>query len=87
MGEKRKIEGVARAVFLALLLLVGYPLSIGPAILIYGATGRNKAFNDIANAVYYPMAFVPGPFSTAIEEWRDLWDVYGVCGKYGVPEE
>lgn len=79
MEEKRRKHGWAGPILLVIgLLPVAYPLSIGPAVALYGATGSNQVFLDTANHIYYPVLHMPEPFSAPVIWWLDLWDFYGV---------
>ena len=68
MDEKRKKHGWAWAIILVTMMLVAYPLSIGPAFAVIGASGCDLTL------VYAPLE----PFKKVIEPWLDLWDFYGI---------
>lgn len=77
MEEKRQHGWAICAVVVLMAVVVGYPLSSGPAIALYGATGRNETFGHVGSAMYEPLAKLPESFHSALQ-WWDLWDFYGV---------
>ncbi|MGH7138418.1 MAG: hypothetical protein ACREHD_21925 [Pirellulales bacterium] len=60
-------------------LILAYPFSLGPAIMLVGATGthRDPFWFGVFQCVYGPLAFVPGPPGDWLQWWGELWDVYG----------
>jgi hypothetical protein len=77
--QNRKKHGWAWGAILLALLLVAYPLSLGPAIMLVGATGthRDPFWFGAFQLVYGPLAFMPAPIDNVLQRWGELWDVYG----------
>ncbi len=67
------------AILLLAVLLVAYPLSLGPAVALVGATGthRDPFWFTVFQCIYGPLALVPSPLSNPIQWWIELWDFYG----------
>jgi hypothetical protein len=74
--NRKKHRGIWAAIVLTILLVV-YPLSLGPAVMLVGATGRNPFLFAVFQCVYGPLAFIPGPPGDALQWWGELWDIYG----------
>lgn len=79
MTSSRKKSGVAFWATVGLVVvLVGYPLSIGPFVWLHshGYLSLNSA-NIVARSFYRPIAWIyrqgPQPVSDVIEWYRDLW--------------
>lgn len=62
---------------LLLALLVGYPLSIGPAVMIVGASGCNDTIANGFQLVYAPLSFAP-ILGSLLGPWIEFWDIYGI---------
>ena len=79
MEENRRRHGRYWVPILLVALLLAYPLSLGPAITLVGATGthRDPLWFGIFQCVYGPLAFMPSPLDDALQWWGELWDVYG----------
>jgi hypothetical protein len=80
---KKKPRRFAVIVIVVLGLLIAYPLSIGPAVMLLGSlpTGAYPFFLDAFYCVYDgPLGLLPMPdaLSDLLYWWVDLWDVYGV---------
>ncbi|HWB11960.1 MAG TPA: hypothetical protein VG826_22230 [Pirellulales bacterium] len=64
-------------------LLIAYPLSIGPAIMLLGALGVGE-YPFLENAFYCvydrPLGLLtlPDPLSDLLDWWIQLWDIYGI---------
>ncbi|HVX15603.1 MAG TPA: hypothetical protein VHC22_30740 [Pirellulales bacterium] len=80
MDENRKKRGGAWAGLLLAILLVAYPLSIGPAVAILGATGIDPVLCRILVTIYEPLDRLPlpSPLDDALVRWIDAWDFYGL---------
>lgn len=78
MEENRKTHGWAWAAIALFVLPLAYPMSSGPAVAIWGATGGNRTLGAILDSIYYPLGEMPEPFSDMLEWWLELWDFYGV---------
>jgi predicted permease len=82
MEENRKKRGGASAAILLSLLLVAYPLSIGPATTLLGVTNSHPAAMLAFKVAYSPVAAVvtvlPKRCEDAVDRWIALWDFYGV---------
>ncbi len=78
MEENRKKGGWTWVAILLAALLVAYPLSLGPAIMLVGATGTHQdpIWFGVFQCVYGPLAFMPAPIDDALQRWGELWDVY-----------
>lgn len=67
----------------ALGLLIAYPLSVGPAVMLLGALGITE-HPFLENAFYYvydrPLGLLPLPdtLGNLLDWWIQLWDVYGI---------
>lgn len=62
-----------RWLWIAAALLIGYPLSIGPVILLWGLLGRPGWFEDPAALFYRPVLWM-GEFVPVVEWYTDLWN-------------
>lgn len=64
----------APAIILATIvgLLVAYPLSIGPAALLYTCSKSDRVERAFFT-VYEPLGFLPGPMVSALEKWAEMW--------------
>ncbi|HVX15195.1 MAG TPA: hypothetical protein VHC22_28640 [Pirellulales bacterium] len=82
MDENRKKRGGASVALLLALLLVAYPLSIGPAVALLGMTNIHPAAHFVFKAVYLPLGLVvdalPASARPIFEDWLDLWDFYRI---------
>ncbi|HWB12144.1 MAG TPA: hypothetical protein VG826_23155 [Pirellulales bacterium] len=60
-------------------LLLAYPLGLGPAVALVGATGTHQDpfWFTVFQCVYGPLALTPSPLDDTIQWWVELWDVYG----------
>lgn len=77
MEKNRKKRGWAWGTILLAMLLLAYPLSVGPAIAIVGASGCHPTAIKVFQGVYAPLFLLPG-IETMIQPWVDLWDTYGI---------
>ena len=74
--EERKRHGVPWAAVIVMLLLIGYPLSIGPAIPIHKRLSDTELQNRIVDA-YGPVRWLASrsQWSQRVFEWYcDLWE-------------
>jgi hypothetical protein len=75
---RRSRAGPAAAVLVMLLLLVGYVLSIGPAVLLLRRTEPNPQLAQAMQVVYYPVIWLHeytplrGPLDAYVDFWEDL---------------
>jgi hypothetical protein len=77
MKENRKKSGGTWVAIVLVILLVVYPLSLGPAIMLVGASGRNPLLFTAFQCIYGPLSFMPRPVDDALQWWGETWDIYG----------
>lgn len=66
--------GPAIAVLLvAVILPLLYPLSVGPAVLLFESAGRPQPLERLLDAVYDPLESVPEPCYSWLCAYADLW--------------
>ena len=79
MEEKRKPRLFLVFVTAAFILLVVYPLSLGPLLWLHNKGVITPAVAECIGAFYLPLAFacetVPMPIGIAIEWYLALWGV------------
>jgi hypothetical protein len=81
---ERKSRRPAAVILIAIVgLLIAYPLSIGPAVMLLGALGIGEYpfLEDVFYCVYdRPLGLLPlpDPLSDLLDWWITLWDVYGI---------
>ena len=71
--EKRHRSGPAIAAVSTLALAFGYPLSIGPAMMVYRLAEEPEALGTAIDAIYSPLGFLPEPVCAPIENWANAW--------------
>lgn len=77
--EAPRRSSYAAPVWFVVVLIVGYPLSIGPAQLVYNRLGLDGTLmGDVLMYAYLPLAWLrityPGSLlDTAILWWSELW--------------
>jgi hypothetical protein len=54
-------------------LLFGYPLSAGPAVLLYFLAGEPPILEALLETVYRPLEALPEPIEGLLSWWVDLW--------------
>lgn len=57
---------------LLLVVLVIYPLSMGPAALAVNMAGRPATAEKIGAAFYYPLTKLPKPVFRLINKWKEF---------------
>ena len=81
MAENRMKRYGGLVPILIVSLILAYPLSLGPAIMLVGATGthRDPFWFGVFQCIYGPLALTPMPTTLhyALQWWIELWDVYG----------
>lgn len=65
------------AAVLLLGFLVGYPLSVGPSIFQWRASGRSDRVRRLLVLIYAPLEFLPKPVQEPLENWVEFWDELG----------
>lgn len=82
MEENRKKHGWAWTAILLASLFVAYVRSLGPAVMLFGATGARRDPNwfGVFQFTYGPLALseslLPRQLVDIIQWWIALWDVY-----------
>jgi hypothetical protein len=78
--EKKSRRSTALILIAVLGLLIAYPLSIGPAVMLLGAlpTGAYPFFVDAFYCVYDPLGLLPDALNDLLDWWLNLWGIYGV---------
>lgn len=72
------------AVLMLLVLVLGYPLSIGPANLVYVKLGLSgTGFGRVMEVFYRPISAYQASspnnlLSTALHQWVELWERLGI---------
>jgi hypothetical protein len=77
----RKPRRTAAVILVTILgLLIAYPLSVGPAVMLLGALsdGEYPFFLDAFYWVYDPLGLLPDALNDLLDWWINLWDIYGV---------
>ncbi|HVX09579.1 MAG TPA: hypothetical protein VHC22_00120 [Pirellulales bacterium] len=74
MDENRTKRGGTWVAVVLVMLLLAYPLSIGPAFAVVGANRGNGTLVRVFEVVYAPLR----PFKQILEPWIDLWDFHGI---------
>jgi hypothetical protein len=79
---KRKLGRSAWVIIITFVgLLIAYPLSIGPAVMLLGALPANAYpfFLDAFYCIYDgPLGLLPDALNDLLYWWINLWDIYGV---------
>jgi hypothetical protein len=70
--DRRTRSGPAIALALTFALLIGYPLSIGPAAMLYRLTDEPEFLGSAIDIVYRPLALLPEPLGNAIMDWANF---------------
>jgi hypothetical protein len=70
-ADRSTRSGPALAIFLSLGLLIGYPLSIGPMVMIYGVAGEPEFIGSAITVAYAPLALLPECLSGPILDWAN----------------
>jgi len=73
--DNRRVRWMPATGLFASVLLIGYPLSAGPAMLLYSAAGEPQYLEPVLEAVYGPLGALPEPIRKSLEKWVDYWDV------------
>lgn len=60
------------AIGLLIALLICYPISVGPAFMIYRLSGEPEALGSAMDMFYGPLGFLPEWIGNAIEEWGNF---------------
>lgn len=82
MDENRKKHGWAWAAITLGFLIVAYLMSLGPAVMLVGATGtrQDPFWFGVFQCVYGPLALseavLPRQLVDLVQWWIELWDVY-----------
>ena len=63
----------AAAAFLLLTIPLLYPLSLGPAVLIFESMGRPQGVEPYLEVIYSPLIDLPEPIESALDWYVDLW--------------
>jgi hypothetical protein len=71
--DRRIRSGPALAVVLLLGLLVGYPLSVGPAVMLHRRI-KPSPWANVIEKFYAPLDAIPKPFRGPLEWWVGLWE-------------
>lgn len=81
---EKKPRRFAIAIVLAVLgIVIAYPLSVGPAVMLLGAVGVGE-HPFLENAFYCvydrPLGLLPLPdqLGNLLDSWINLWDIYGI---------
>ena len=74
MQETRNKTGGAFAAILVAMMLLAYPLSIGPSFAVVGAYRSNSTIIRAFEVIYAPLR----PFKKTLDPWIDFWDWYGI---------
>lgn len=79
---EKKPRRCAGLVLVVVLLLVAYPLSYGPAVMLLGVigAGEHPFLADAVCCVYEPLLFLPpGPLRDSLDWWINIWDIYDIA--------
>ncbi|HWB14586.1 MAG TPA: hypothetical protein VG826_35505 [Pirellulales bacterium] len=78
--NRKKRDRKKRGRLILVAMLVFYPLSIGPAVTVLGATNSHPAVRVPFMIAYAPLVAVvkvlPRPCQRLAERWVELWDFY-----------
>jgi hypothetical protein len=72
--ENHRVRWMPAIGLFASVLLVGYPLSAGPVMLLYSAAGEPQYLEPVLEAVYGPLSALPEPIREPLEKWVAYWD-------------
>lgn len=72
-ADRRIRSGPALAVVLLLGLVVGYPLGVGPAVMVHRRI-KPSPLADVIEKFYAPLEALPEPFRAPLEWWVSLWE-------------
>lgn len=71
-ADGRTRSGPAIAVAITFALLIGYPLSIGPAAMLYRLADEPEFLGSAIDVVYNPLALLPERLANAIMDWANF---------------
>jgi hypothetical protein len=72
-ADRRIRSGPAIAISLFLVLVVGYPLSVGPVGFLWRIAGKPEGAVDPIETFYDPLWSLPEPMQDLLWKWVDLW--------------
>jgi hypothetical protein len=71
--EQRKHRWSVWVVIFLAIMLIGYPLSVGPLAMIDKATGDAEDFRSAIDWYYVPLRKLPPPLRGLLARWIHLW--------------
>jgi hypothetical protein len=72
--EKNARSSPALVAILLVGLIVGYPLSAGPAVFVLNCLGEPPLAESMLEAIYSPLGRLPKPILEPISNWVDFCD-------------
>lgn len=72
---ERRDHRYGPAIAAALLMVVPalYPLSLGPAVVIFDSMGQPHEIEPILEMIYSPLMNLPEPFESVLDRYVELW--------------
>ena len=71
-SEQRHRPGPVIAMVASLALIVAYPLSLGPALMLHRLTGESDSLLSAIETAYCPLTFLPERLTDQIVDWGNI---------------